>query len=501
MKRNILILSLCTTILSTLDAQTEGCYRLQLKDKQGATYCSLSERAMARRNRQGITLDETDICISPLYLDQLRNMGWQIVTQSRWLNTVVVRRPDGKAINDTVFDKLSFITNHQQVTEALPQGHYAAPTHGSRQSKWELEGRPYNEIAKDTYRRPMAEVKGEKMYNAGYRGQDMLIAVLDGGFYNLPKMPFFIEKVVGWHDCYDREDPTGQALFQSSTHGTQVLSIMATDTTDGIWGTAAEARYYVIRTEYDPIEIPLEQDMWVEGAEHADSIGADLINSSLGYSTYDFSGFDATWDDLCQGTQQISRGAAIASQKGMLICNAAGNDRQLFWQYIGFPGDVEGVFTIGATDADRQPSTFTSVGWTTPYIKPDVSCRGTNSWILRADRGTPSTGSGTSYASPFMCGLMASLWSANPSLTAEQLKQIVRESAHHHTSPEELNGHGIPDFEKALQRVTSESSISVLQCETDHSIYYDLQGSRIEQPAKNGCFIVQNGKKKLFLNK
>ncbi len=499
-------------IIALLSAMTAGAlandfiYRLHLTDKDGSTVCALTERAMQRRERQSIAIDSADFCIPSRYLEALANEGWQIVTRSRWLNTVVVRRADGEAIAAEAFAAMPFIGRVEQIggeIGALANVSRIAPA--AARNKLEMSEKTFSADDTDDFRRPIVELHGDMLHAAGFRGEGMLIAVLDGGFNNLPQWDFLHGKVVGWHDCYAREDKLGVELFNASAHGTQVLSCMATDTTYGVWGTAPEARYYVIRTEYGPSETPLEEDMWVEGAELADSIGADLINSSLGYSDFDDTTYSHTWSQLAQNETQISRGATLATKKGILVCSAAGNERAKEWQKISFPADVASVMTVGATDIEQAPSAFTSVGWTTPYVKPDVACRGTLAWIIDPASGQPACSSGTSFSAPTMCGLLASLWSANPALSAAELCQIVRESASNFATPDSLSGYGLPDFAVALAKANPEAVIGGIMAHgermpsADGTTHHDLLGRPIGHDARGVILIGQKGRKTLLV--
>lgn len=496
-----LIMSVVTGALAD-----EFLYRLHLTDKAGSTHFALSERAMQRRERQSIVTDSTDLAISPLYVEALANAGWQIVARSRWLNTVVVRRADGASIADEEFAAMPFVARVEHIggeIETLANAPQKAPT--QPRNKLELSEMEALADDEDDFTRPIHEVHGEALHAAGFRGEGMLIAVLDAGYYNLPEWTFLADKVVGWYDLYAREDELGTEMFNAATHGTQVLSCMATDTAYGIWGTAPEARYFLIRTEFSPTETPIEEDMWVEGAELADSIGADLINSSLGYSEYDNDAFSHTWAQLTQNETQISRGAALATKKGILVVSAAGNDRQKDWQKICFPADVESVLTVGGTDLSLDPSSFTSMGWTTPYVKPDVACRGTLAWVINATTGQPTRSSGTSFATPTMCGLMASLWSANPAMTAAELCQIVRESATNYATPDSLTGYGLPNFAVALARVNPEATIGGIVNHAGRTplakkeTKRDLLGRPIGHEVRGVILIGQDGQKTLLI--
>ncbi len=426
---------------------------------------------MQRRQRQGIELDSTDLCVSPQYKQALQLQGLRIVTESRWLNTVVVE-PVAGALGETPdWSQFAFVDRYERVSGFEP----TQPMASSKfRQEWLSE---LTMTEKSDFWLPMLEVHGEALFDAGLRGQNMLIVVLDGGFQNLCYYPFLMQKVDGWYDCYAPAETSGAELWRASNHGTHVLSTMATDSAYGVWGTAPDARYYLIRTESSDTETPLEEDMWVRGAEIADSIGADLINSSLGYAQFDDAVFDHRRDDLCAHRVFVSQGARVACRKGMLVCNSAGNERMRPWQTINFPADEEDVFTIGGTDTNLEPSLFTSVGWMEPYVKPDVSCRATDAWVINAQTGYPGVASGTSFASPFMCGLMASLWSGNPSLSPVQLMRIVRATASQSALPDNLLGYGLPDFSKALAQVHPDlSHIRMSAVERNAEASYNLQG-------------------------
>ncbi|MBR0037042.1 MAG: S8 family serine peptidase [Bacteroidales bacterium] len=491
-------------------------YRLYLTDKAGSTYCALSERAMQRRANQGIALDSTDITVSPRYLQTLREAGYRICVTSRWVNTVVVGHDDNTPIDSAALAAFPFVRKIEPVESQETVS--SAP----KSRDWETTV-PTDSVV-ESFRTPMFEVNGQALYDAGYRGKGMLITMLDGGYTNASRYPVLYDKVVGWHDFYTDQDST--AFFESSTHGTQCLSLMAADSSTGIWGTAPDARFFLIRTEFSPREIAFEEDAWVAGAEMADSLGSDLLTASLGYyNKFDDARFNHTTDELLQGTAFIAKGAEIATKKGMLVINSAGNEGRASstWGKITFPANVEDIFTIGATDTSRVASDFSSRGWLTPYVKPDVACRGKQAYILSALTGEPATGNGTSYAAPFLCGLMASLWSAAPTLTPAQLRQVVRESASQSAAPDSLVGYGMPDFQVALQLALKLAEpMGIQEVKTSaaedgdfadkategkisHARYFDLQGRPLTtkgQELPSNChFVVEKGGKIKVLRK
>ena len=490
------------TQAATLDAMTEVAYRVHLTDKAGSTYCALSERAMQRRERLGIPLDSTDLDVSADYQAAIQALGWQIVSRSRWLNTVVVKPPLTKGDLSQKLSTLQeqpFVRMVEQVTDPSVLA-WSAPalrdTERRVTDKWQQEKAIVkHDPVVDTFRDPISELHAEVLGRSGWRGQGMLIVVLDGGFIGADDCAPLTEKIVGWHDPYCPDDTEGELLFGSSDHGTNVLSIMACDSSYGVWGTAPDAQYYLIRTEEVVVEFPVEEDMWVAGAEMADSLGADLINSSLCYMTFDNPAFDHTWEQLGKNEAFVTRGARIAASKGILICCAAGNERENPWQKLAFPADCPDLLTVGGIDEWHGPSYFSSTGWVHgDDVKPNVVARATDAWYYNVWYDMPRQGNGTSYASPAICGLMASLWSANTALSPDSLRAIVCRTCSQYAAPDSLIGYGLPNFEQALREVDPTlSAIEELPAEA-----VPTGGTFVLKRSENGSFIVQN-RKKMFV--
>lgn len=494
---------------SCLPASAVYRYRLYLTDKEGSDYCALSERALQRRAAQGIELDSTDLCVSPLYLQQLEEAGYQIVTTSRWMNTVVVCKPNGQSVSISTLKAFSFVADVKQITS---NEQMSAPSAGEAPHKHYIPAGDISPASESE--QPILEVNGNALFSKGYRGQGKLIAVLDGGFYKANTCSALSGKIVGWHDMYHETDTVGIMFTDpSETHGANCLSIMCTNFTKGVCGSASKASYYCIRTECGPSESPLEEDFWIAGAEIADSIGADVISSSLGYYEFDNAAYNYTQSQLAQGVAFVSQGAQIGTTKGMLICVAAGNEGSSAWGTIDFPSDARDVFCVGATTSALQPAYFTSPGFLTPYVKPDVACRGQGSYYLNAATGKVATGNGTSYATPLMAGLCASLWSATPSLTPAQIRDVVRQSATLYNNPTISLGYGMPKFDVALalaEAIETANALEVIEDDSENAsaqgtVYYDLLGRRVEANATNGGPLVkcagQNGRKVVVLHR
>jgi hypothetical protein len=298
------------------------------------------------------------------------------------------------------------------------------------------------------------QIKGSRLHNFGFTGKDIHIGVLDAGFMNVNTNPGFDSlrmqgRLLGTKDIIFN----GNNVFAEDAHGAYVLSIMAGNLPGQYLGTAPHASYWLIRTEYAPTEYLSEVDFWVSGIEFADSVGVDIVNSSLGYTFFDDPTMSFTYADMNGKVSRASRAATIASAKGIVVCNSAGNDGNKTWKYIGSPADAENIIAVGAVTSMGNPSDFTSYGPSSDNrVKPDVSAMGTSTAIINLTGGV-STGNGTSFSSPVIAGMLACLLQrykgSVPSLIIEDLIGALKRSCHLYQNPSELLGYGIPNFESA----------------------------------------------------
>ena len=293
------------------------------------------------------------------------------------------------------------------------------------------------------------KLNGHKLHEAGYHGEAMMIAVLDGGFMNVDRIPAFHQ--IQLAGVADFVSPRSQNVFKEMEHGTMVLSTMATNMPNIYIGTAPEASYLLIRTETGATESMAEEDYWAAGVEYADSVGADIINSSLGYTTFDDKKTSHIYADLDGKTALISRTASMLAGKGIILVNSAGNSGNGTWKKIGVPADAYDILAVGAVTKNKVNTVFSSVGPSADgRVKPDVMACGNACSVIRGD-GKLGKANGTSFASPLTCGMVACLWQALPDKTALEIMDIVRRSAHQYNVPDNIFGYGIPDFWKAYQ--------------------------------------------------
>jgi len=284
----------------------------------------------------------------------------------------------------------------------------------------------------------------------------MVIAVLDGGFYQVNNLQIFDSlwsnnQILGTKDFVN---PYSN-IYSQSAHGMKVLSTMGANSAGSIVGTAPKANYWLIRTEDSGSETSSEEDNWIAGAEFADSVGADLINSSLGYSDFDSDEMDYVYADMDGNTARVTIGADIAASKGILVVNSAGNSGNDNWRYIGAPADGDSVFAIGAIDDYGQYVYFSSIGPTADgRTKPDIAAKGYYT-AIGSNIGGVTFGNGTSYAAPVITGLLACLWQVDTSLSNMEIIDVVKKTSSLSNNPNNLLGYGQPDFAKAFMSITN----------------------------------------------
>ena len=260
-------------------------------------------------------------------------------------------------------------------------------------------------------------LKGEVLHQNNFTGEGMQIAILDAGFPNVDNFAAFKHiqdnnQILGGYDFVQRNED----FYTGYSHGMSVLSTIAGFLENEFVGTAPDAEFYLFITEDYDNETPLEESLWVEAAEKADSLGVDVINTSLGYTTFDNPNYNYTYNDMDGKTTFISRGAEIAFSRGLLLVNAAGNEGDTLWHYISAPADAESVLSIGAVNAVGTIAPFSSYGPTSDgSIKPDVCAQGSECIHYKCS-GNIATSNGTSFASPILAGVITCLWQAFPEM-------------------------------------------------------------------------------------
>lgn len=426
-------------------------YRLYLKDKDAARspYSIskpeefLSLRSIERRRRQGLAVDSTDLPVAPAYVKAVRDAGIEVVGSSKWNNTLLVRIHKDKELRR--LDGLAFIDRRLKVFSS-PDSISERRRSGLRKNTETVEMQGKENGAAEAQ---IHALNGEALHDKGYRGKGMMIAVFDGGFMN-------VDKIQALHDIRlagvkDFVVPGSDNVFQEMDHGTMVLSTMAANTPYYYMGTATEAEYLLVRCEDERTESLAEEDYWAEAAEYADSVGVDIINSSLGYHGFDDAKTNHTYSEQDGITALISHTASMCADKGIVCVNSAGNEGMGTWKRINFPADARDILTVGSINEFGVNAPFSAVGPTADgRIKPDVMAYGSPASVITG-RGAIINDNGTSFSSPLIAGMVACLWQALPHKTARQIVKLVRLSGNNQQHPDNVYGYGVPDFGKAYQ--------------------------------------------------
>ena len=422
-------------------------FRVQLKDKKGTEYNLkhpekfLSERSLQRRERQGLGVDSTDLPVSTRYLKQLARQGFSVVGGSKWNNTVLVKSSSESVKGE--LEQLPFVTAVRKV--------FTSPDSITPPFRFPLVPDTMKYKGTDTTygftHKQIALFNGQKLHAEGYRGKGMLIAILDGGFMNADKMDAF--KGVDIVGKRDFAYPYTSDICSELDHGTMVLSCMAGRSEGRFLGDAPEASFLLLRTEMGYVETLMEEDNWAMAAEYADSVGVDIINSSLGYNRYDDKSTTYRYWELDGKTALVSRTASMLARKGIVLVNSAGNEGTSQWKKVGVPADASDILAVGALRADSTNTTFSSLGPSADgRVKPDVVAMGERVMVY-SGRGDIRPANGTSFASPLTCGMVACLWQKFRNKTALEIMDMVRRSGNNSAHPDNVYGYGIPDFGNA----------------------------------------------------
>ena len=437
-------------------------YWVQFTDKNNTPYSIdrpeefLSERSIQRRVKYGVALDEKDIPVNPYYIKAVENAGATILNPSKWLNGVTIETSSNSVLD--AIEKLPFvkktralqdvplkqmIKNESFMYEMKPEA--IVETKGSRG----YYGSAHTQIEL---------LNGISLHNKGYRGEGIWIGICDSGFqgadvHNAFKSMRDENRLLGTKDFVYKNG----VVYSDDHHGTSCLGLMAASIPNVYVGTAPKASYFLCRTENINSENIIEEYNWVSAAEYMDSLGIDMISTSLGYIGFDDPDTSHDYDDFDGKTCIITIGSEIASSRGILCVAAAGNEGDKDFPYVGGPGDGKNVLTVGGVKSDGSRTAFSSIGPTYDgRIKPDVM-----SFAYAVTVASPSggfyQGNGTSFAAPSLAGMLACYWQARKDVPESKIREIIKQSSNNYLSPNNEYGYGIPDFEKALDLLNLEN--------------------------------------------
>ena len=446
-----------TVLLYAVFANTSGqrmspeVYWIQLKDKNGTNYSTdrpetfLSPDAIERRLKANIPVTEMDLPVSAIYTDSLLRLGVKIIGTSKWMNSVLIQNPDSLLLD--AIATLSFVSEFDTAYSDFTAGGIQGTITNLPSEAENVESFFYGVAS-----RQISLLGGNFLHNYGYDGEDIKIAVLDAGFYRVNEVPAFQSlwqenRILATRDFVN----PGSDIFNQHPHGLSVLSTMAAYIPDTFVGTAPKALYMLLRSEEAARENKVEEAYWLLAAEFADSAGADIITSSLGYYEFPTSSLmNYTHQDLTGEQALVTRAAEIAFSRGMIVVASAGNQGNDDWRKITPPADGPNIIAVGSIDTAYQVTGFSSRGNTADgRIKPDVMAVGYRTKIINSS-GNPGEGFGTSFSAPQIAGLIACLWQAAPDKSNREIVEAIRKSSSQYSNPDSISGYGIPNFLHAL---------------------------------------------------
>jgi hypothetical protein len=403
----------------------------------------LTQKAIDRRVKGEIPVDSTDLPVDPVYLDSIETTGATVIYKSNWYNFAVVNANEVDILTIQNFGFVSSVSKRNKKSGSV-----------FLKNKFLTEELIQKSVSYDEVQQ---QINVDALHDMGYKGQNMRIAVIDAGFNGMDVYQEFEHLYTSGRLIATRNVASDESIYNSHTHGRSVSSIMCADLGMEYQGVAVEAEYILIRSETGATEYIEEEYAWVAAAEYADSLGADIINSSLGYSTFDWPDQNHTHADLDGNTSIISRAAGLAFQKGILVVTSAGNLGNDDWYYISVPADQPDILTVGSVDVNGDWSEFSSVGLPEQTYKPDVAACG--EFAPYVANGTVYNGNGTSYSSPLVAGAAACLWQSNPGKTNYEVAAAIRTSASLYPGGNQFIGFGIPDFGYAFSILNDSSNI------------------------------------------
>lgn len=454
--------------LSSIQVAAQTTYLVYFKTKN-VSQCELavSTASLDRKILYRIPLDDRDYAIEKHKLDEVQKIT-PVIQASRWLNAVSV------SVDEVQLDKIKSLSFVDRVEVLKKKDNTLKSAQHKLETNYTISqyGKAYEQLKIHN---------GKALHDLGYEGQGMKIAIFDAGFPNVPHISSYAH-LFAEHRIFPVKNIVENTanLYTLDGHGTGTMGCMAAFIPDTIIGSAPKANYYLFITEDPRSESRIEEYNWAVAAEMADSIGIDIINSSLGYHQFDDVSQNYEKKDMDGRTAIVSKAAAIAVAKGIIVVSSAGNHGNKDWHIITAPADVEEVVSVGSVNVQGVVSDFSSRGPNADnIIKPSVVSVGQNT-LLYYDQNGYHYGNGTSFASPLMAGLIACYWQKNKSVSPDKIRRAIYRGSSNYMNPNDDIGFGIPNFETILsqpEEVVSKKQLSVYPNPTKHFAILEINST------------------------
>ena len=407
----------------------------------------LSPRSIERRTRHGIQVSTSDLPVDPAYVAGLNQQGAKVMYITKWMNGSLVECTDSIA---QVISSQDYVSSLELVATGprpvTPNSFY----NGNNLSESGLRKAELANVVQNNM------LGADRMHELGYDGTGILIAILDAGFIGVNSFSYFSHLFAGDRIIGTRNFVAGTSdIYVADNHGTEVISCIAAFDENSYKGIAFNSSFILCITEDVPTEYKIEEYNWLFGAEYADSLGADIINSSVGYNTFDSAWMNYSYASMDGNTAVSTIAADIAASKGMLCVISVGNEGNDEWKKLVAPADADSVLSVGAVNSSMQPVVFSSRGPASDgRIKPEVAALGYMTAII-SPGGSIGYDNGTSFSTPLISGLAAGVWQAYPELSNMELIEVIEKGSSNYNDPDTLSGYGIPDFRKIRLLITA----------------------------------------------
>ena len=409
----------------------------------------LTDKAIQRRLREKFPIDSLDLPVTASYIQGISSLSQELLYVSKWLNAaIVVTDSEGKK----KMEGLPFVQKVDWVAKGFISrtgNRNSTEVSAAQPKKWVLEQSNRQAAAYD-FQNELLGIPA--MHQAGFTGKGITVAVFDSGFPGLDKATAFSHvitnsQVLGQLNVVR---PWTKDIFRDNEHGTQVASLILANQAGTLVAGAHQAKVIFAITEDVATEYPIEELNWIRAAEYADSLGVDIINSSLGYLDFDEPSLTYTKSQLDGKTTYVTRGATLAAKRGILVVNSVGNYGSAGSSSLVAPADADGILAVGAVNSSSTVSSFSSRGPTADgRIKPELVAFGQSPVLIRGS-GQVGAASGTSFSAPQIAALAAGLWQAKPEWTKDELLTNLLKSGSQYATPDQNLGYGIPNFRSAL---------------------------------------------------
>ncbi len=450
------LLTLLLIFLSSVSlGQTKSAYYVKFKAKNTSFTPEemLSPKAINRRAKFHIDYDSLDHPVNPEYIHSvLSDSNITLRYTLKWHNAIVVESnfmDMDKVAQNPYVAKIAYVGKTKAYTpnNNLP---FLSPVKKLKESDMSTANLSKSDYGK-TYEQNL-QIGVTKLHQLGFDGTGVTVAVFDAGFYNIDKIPGFLkhqanQKITYGLDLVDLDNK----MNDKDNHGTAVSTALGAYDRGKFIGSAPGSRLILFRTENASSEYHLEELNWCKAAELADSVGVDMITSSLGYTQFDDKSMTYTHNQLTGRFSYVSLGARTAVSKGIFVLNSAGNEGDDKWLKIGTPADVPEVLTIGAVNKKNEIGGFSSRGFNaTGHVKPDVCALGVRANV-GSTYGSYYQGYGTSYATPIAAGGVSCLLQAFPNNSPKEIADAIRATALNNNNPDSLQGYGVAQLHIALE--------------------------------------------------